>query len=305
MDELAARTAWTAPVAQTAAAPVDARELERMRLVALARAGQRIVAVGEYGHVIYSDDRGAHWFYGANAADRMLTAVDFVGTDLGFATGHDASLIGSQNHARTWLTLYGEAQPQGPLLSLRMRDAQHGIAVGAYGLIVRMGATGWEALARTDDDRHLYGVAWVDDRRAVIVGERGYIALSDDDGVHWRNVASPYAGSLFGVVHVGARTLIAYGMRGKLLRSADGGEHWTEIASPTASFLIGADVASDGRILIAGLAGTLIESRDAGQHFTAVPTQRKDGFAGVLAIDADTVLLVGDHGPVLLPRTEH
>ena len=33
----------------------------KSNLVGIARAGQRLVAVGQAGHILYSDDAGQHW----------------------------------------------------------------------------------------------------------------------------------------------------------------------------------------------------------------------------------------------------
>ena len=301
VDDLAARTDWTRPIAAAEAPALDARTLARLRLNAITRAGERLIAVGEDGSVLVSDDRGAHWSPGANAFDAMLTAVDFTSADTGYAVGHDALILISRDRGRHWFSLQTDLQDPSPLLQLRMHDAKLGLAVGAYGRVLRTedGQT-WTRIAHGDDDRHVYGIAWVDARRVVVVGERGLILASDDAGLHWRAVASPYDGSLFGVLALPDGALIAYGMRGRLLRSTDAGAHWQMLDTPTPTFLFGADRAPDGRIWIAGGNGSLLESHDGGAHFSLVETGRKDDFAGVLALDARTLVLVGDHGPFVL-----
>ena len=60
-------------------------------LLDLAFAGQRMVAVGERGHVMLSDDQGATWRQAKSVPTRvLLTAVFFVDSEYGWAVGHDA-----------------------------------------------------------------------------------------------------------------------------------------------------------------------------------------------------------------------
>lgn len=63
--------------------------------------------------------------------------------------------------------------------------------------------------------------------RLVAVGEHGVVALSDDDGAHWRNASRvPVDVSLTAVRFADARTGWALGHLGLVLRSDDGGETW-------------------------------------------------------------------------------
>lgn len=281
-----------------------ARRLAGTLLVDAARAGPRLVAVGERGTIVNSDDDGQHWFRAVNPGQATLTAIQFVDAARGWAVGHDAQILHSKDGGLTWQQQYADPDGQAPLLNLRMRTPLEGVAVGAYGLVLHTddGGRQWQRLALGSDDRHLYGVAWLTDRRLVAVGESGLIALSADAGRQWRIVPSPYAGTLFGLLSLSDRVLIAFGMRGRILRSADAGETWTEVASPTQSFLIGGDVAPDRSVLLAGVGGTLLVSHDEGSSFALVDTGTSHQYAKVLPCCGDRMLLVGDHGPVVMRR---
>lgn len=65
-------------------------------------------------------------------------------------------------------------------------------------------------------------------KRLVTVGVRGLIALSDDAGRTWRQVASPVSSDLVSVRFVSARQGWAAGHDGAILATADGGEHWVK-----------------------------------------------------------------------------
>ena len=56
-------------------------------------ANGRLIAVGEFGHIVLSDDRGATWRQAESVPTQAtLTGVTFVGEEVGFAVGH-ADLI--------------------------------------------------------------------------------------------------------------------------------------------------------------------------------------------------------------------
>lgn len=63
--------------------------------------------------------------------------------------------------------------------------------------------------------------------RTVAVGERGVVALSDDDGRSWRQASVPSSVTLTAVRFADARRGWAVGHGGIVLATRDGGEHWT------------------------------------------------------------------------------
>ena len=63
--------------------------------------------------------------------------------------------------------------------------------------------------------------------RLVAVGERGIVALSDDQGASWRQAPCPVSVTLTMVRFVNERQGVAVGHGGSVLTSADGGASWT------------------------------------------------------------------------------
>ncbi|NIQ26341.1 MAG: hypothetical protein GTN88_07370, partial [Gammaproteobacteria bacterium] len=71
-------------------------------LVDVARAGDRLVAVGEQGHIIFSDDNGTSWTHAAVPVSLMLTAATFPTAERGWAVGHEAIVLTSEDSGSTW-----------------------------------------------------------------------------------------------------------------------------------------------------------------------------------------------------------
>ena len=83
------------------------------------------------------------------------------------------------------------------------------------------------AIAVTRPDRSvLLGIAQAGGR-LVVVGERGLIAVSDDEGKTWHQASVPVSVSLTAVSFATPKKGWALGHRGVILATSDGGESWT------------------------------------------------------------------------------
>jgi photosystem II stability/assembly factor-like uncharacterized protein len=297
-DETATRPAEIEPLAPTSL------------LLDLALAGKRVVAVGERGHVLLSDDQGASWRQAKAVPTRaMLTAVYFADSEYGWAVGHDETIINTVDGGETWALSHYAPEAQQPLLDLWFANRVSGIAVGAYGayFTTNDGGRHWTATkfappapaARSEDelppDYHLNRIVGVG-QRLYIAAEGGQLYRSDDRGATWRVLPSPYEGSFFGLVPIRGEGLLAFGLRGHLYRSADAGETWTELASHTTAMLTDGVAINDLRVVIGGLAGVLLVSGDAGETFRLTQQEDRKGISAVLPGPAGSVVVAGEGG---------
>jgi photosystem II stability/assembly factor-like uncharacterized protein len=294
--------------------PLAPATVKRLLLVDAARAGARIVAVGDEGWIVLSDDDGASWRRAAAPEGPLLTAVDFVDAQHGWAVGHDETILATADGGETWTKQFSLPSAPGPLLDVLFLDARHGIAVGAYGAYYETADGGgtWTARKIIAEDRHLNGIVRLPPdgaqaaARLMIVGEAGTILSSSDDGAHWASVASPYKGSLFGAVVASDGSVLAFGLRGKIFRSADGGATWTAVANASQATLMGGTRLADGSIVLAGAAGTVLASRDQGRTFAPLGSSESARiYASALGGSRGEVLVFGDAGARAIPAAAH
>ncbi|MDO9599314.1 MAG: YCF48-related protein [Azoarcus sp.] len=309
--------------------------------LALARVGERVVAVGVRGNVLLSDDFGRNWRQARTVPVSVaLTDVHFVGSDRGWAVGHSGVILHSADGGDSWTRqldgrqaaaivldeasarLAGgdpgaaravrdaqrmvEEGPDKPFLGVHFADDQRGYAVGAYGLalVTEDGGATWHSLAgRIPNARgnHLYQVQ-VRGRDILIAGEQGVLFRSQDGGESFAAIPTPYAGTYFGVVVIDADTMLAYGLRGNAWRSHDGGQSWVQVPIDQEITLTAGRLLSDGSVVLADESGRLLRSTDGARSFVALPEHPGSGLTGMVETSAGDLVLSGGRG---LARLEH
>jgi photosystem II stability/assembly factor-like uncharacterized protein len=299
-------------------------------MLAVARAGDRLVAVGERGIAVVTDDNGAHWRQARVPVSVTLTALCFVSPREGWAVGHGGVVLHTQDGGEQWtLQLEGKraaqialaatvaaesagqpdaakrkqaAQrlvadgPDKPLFDVRFADAQNGLVVGAYGLAfaTQDGGRSWKSLMGAIDNprgMHLYSIAARGDEWFV-VGEQGTVLRSEDGGQRFARLASPYQGTFFGALTGSAGEFVVFGLRGNAFWSADSGKTWQRIATDGQSTLTAGARLADGALVLMDESGRVLLSRDAGKHFEALAVPGGAPLAGV-AQASDGRLMVG------------
>jgi photosystem II stability/assembly factor-like uncharacterized protein len=294
----AAAFIWAAGLAAHAADPIPERIVQRMLLVDAARVGDRVVAVGEHGYVVASDDFGATWRFAYDQPNApLLTSIAFQDKSVGFAVGHDALVLRTADGGTSWKQVYAAAQEQRPLLDVIAIDEHLAIAVGAYGLYLESADAGetWTPRKIIQDDKHLNAIVRLGGR-LVIVGEAGTVLASDDRGKTWQPLASPYKGSFFGAVAADEGGIVICGLRGRIFRSADRGATWTAVDNASTMALMGGTKLADGTIVLVGSAGTVLASRDGGRAFVPVMTGSTRALSAAVAGAADKLMLFGEGG---------
>lgn len=286
---------------------VESAKASKSLMLDIAHAGKRLVAVGDRGHILYSDDQGATWAQAKVPTRQLLTSVFFADDKHGWAVGHDAQILASEDGGATWTKQFEDLKRESPLLDVWFQDVNSGFAVGAYGALLATndGGKHWEdASDRLDneDQYHLNGIAAVKDAGLFIVGEQGSMFRSADWGQTWEKLEGPYEGSLFGVIGTAqANTLLAYGLRGNLFRSTDFGTTWEPVELKAARGalefgLSGATLLDDGSIVIVGNGGSVIRSNDNGETFSVFNRPDRISVSAVTAAGNGNLILAGQGG---------
>lgn len=286
------------------------RATGRALMLDAARAGNRLVAVGERGIINYSDDQGATWRQAEVPVNVLLTAVYFADPRHGWAVGHDAVILTSADAGATWTVQNYAPELDVPLLDVWFADTRRGFAVGGAGWVFATedGGSRWERreisaqVAEVDipDSTyefapHWFGIAPLDAGKMLfLAGEKGVLMRSDDAGRTWRQLGSPYHGTFFGLVSH-AEELFAFGMNGHLFRSTDRGETWNAIAGSGEKSLFVALPTEDGRVLVGGGGGTLLEI-PPGDAARMLPTPDRKDVLGLLTLDTGRLLVFTSGG---------
>lgn len=190
--------------------------------------GDSLIAVGERGYIFRQIN--GKWQQINSPISSLLTNIFFLNEKLGWAVGHDASIIHTKDGGLTWETQQIFIDIEKPLFDIYFFNPLNGIAIGAYGLFYRTnnGGITWQKefhdellslddieylaeLKMTDNKMyhqekdyllpHFNKIIYLSDSRIVIVGELGLIAISNDQGNTFSHVAFDYHGSMYSVIN--------------------------------------------------------------------------------------------------------
>ena len=273
-------------------------------LLDIARAGDRLVAVGERGHILLSDDNGESWRQVVAPTRATLTAVTFADARAGWAVGHDAVVLHTADGGDSWTLQYADPDFETPLMDVRFADRSRGFAVGAYGLFLETadGGASWEPRLVSEDEFHFNAILRPEPDRWFMAGEFGGLYRSDDGGAGWETLDSPYEGSFFGALALGGDDLLVFGLQGTVFRSADGGDSWQEVETGTSSGLVAGTVLSDGRVVLVGLGGAVLVSADAGRSFALGRRSDRVALSSIVEAPDGRIVLVGEAGALAMSR---
>ncbi|WP_375538011.1 WD40/YVTN/BNR-like repeat-containing protein [Aquipseudomonas alcaligenes] len=304
--------AFAAPMPVQAAESANVLSIESPKAVSsllldVAHAGKRLVAVGDRGHILFSEDAGKNWVQARVPTRQLLTALYFVDDKHGWAVGHDSQILVSEDGGANWKLQFEDLEREAPLLDIWFRDTSTGYAVGAYGALLETtdgGKTWADVSDRLDneDGYHLNGIAEVKDAGLFVVGEAGSMFRSADWGQTWERVQGPYEGTLFGALGTASsNTLLAFGLRGNLYRSTDFGATWQQVqllseSGPLEFGLAGGSLLKNGDVVIVGHGGSVLTSKDSGRTFTVINRADRASLASAAADAAGNLVLVGQGG---------
>jgi len=326
--------AGAAPESGVLARPaVKVERLQVRAFLALAVAGNRMVAVGERGLIALSDDNGANWRQANSPVSSTLTSVTFADVRLGWAAGHAGTILHTVDGGMNWtvqtdgVTVARQVQasvpagdarmarlaaqlvadgPDKPFLDIQFSDANHGVAVGAYGLAVSTddGGRSWTSfMHRIPNPKglHLYAARMVNES-VWLAGEQGFLARSADAGNTFVQLDTPYRGSYFALAATASGVAVA-GLKGNAYQVSQDGAVFTRIEGGPAISISGVTTLGDGRLAFTNQAGQVLLASIDGTRLTALPAAPQAPLSALAQAADGRLVLAGAAGLATVDAT--
>jgi photosystem II stability/assembly factor-like uncharacterized protein len=278
--------------------------------------GERLIAVGERGHILLSDDKGENWSQADVPTSVTLTAVYFPTPDKGWVVGHDGVVLHSADAGQSW--------------AKQLDGAQINSAIQAQ--IEQMFSDKQSVLERTDDPslrgvleyeleslqffvsdaqlaveegptRPFMDVWFKNEREGIILGSFGMILKTEDGGQNWLPIMDHIDnldGYHYYAIAPAGEALFIAGERGMLFRSFDYGESWQRLETPYEGSFFGVSGNKDGsKVVVFGLRGNAYLSSDSGVSWQVADTPKGSALSDAVFLDDGTLLMVANDGKLV------
>ena len=291
-------------------------------LMDVAKADGRLVAVGERGHILYSDNNGEDWLQADVPVSVTLTAVYFPSAKKGWAVGHDSVVLHTEDGGKTWQkqidgwkindlmlakTQEMVEEKEDALKKAKEKENREKTDIlnqELDDLVYLVKDT--EFVLKEGASRPLMDVWFRNDQEGIAIGTFGMILKTDDGGASWvamiDRIENPYSNHLYSITRCGGSLYIA-GEFGLLFRSDDFGNHWIALESPYEGSFFGIVGNPDTDTVIAfGLRGKIFYSQNKGETWIPASNPSEGALVGGTLLCDGSFLLVGSETTILEKR---
>lgn len=298
---------------------MKAAKAKQSLLLDIAKAGERLVAVGARGHILYSDDNGGKWEQSNVPVSVLLTSLVFPTVTQGWAVGHSGVVLHSSDSGKTWTKQFDGntanqmiiTQSEDQINYLKgkialasedeLEDLEFELEDAEYALEDAL------ADAEIGASKPLLDIVFMNDKEGMAVGAYGFIFKTFDGGATWKNYGSkmdnPDRFHLNAITQVNENVLLIAGEAGVLFRSEDKGESWESMESPYEGSFFGFSATGEKDTVLAfGLRGNLFRSSDAGVTWESVDSETESTLISGVHNNDGKVSIVGNSGSVLLSK---
>jgi photosystem II stability/assembly factor-like uncharacterized protein len=277
-------------------------------LLDVAHAGKRVVAVGEHGIVLLSDDGVSYRQAKHVPASSTLTAVYFADAEHGWAVGQWGVILATADGGETWVLQRSDTSIDQPLFSVYFKDARHGWAVGLWSLLLvtEDGGHTWTVAklppppGASKADRNLFHIFADRSGTLFIAAEQGLVLRSRDSGATWEYRQTGKKGSLWTGTSSADGTVFVGGLLGHLYRSRDGGDTWEAIDSASTGSITSL-VTKGYRVQGVGLDGFVINGTSTAERFTSRQRPDRAALTGLVVSRSGQEILLSKDG-ILKPE---
>ncbi len=294
---------------ETSPAALSSKIADKRLLLDVTRAGDRLVAVGAFGHILLSDDRGKTWNQAKYVPVSLtLSAVHFPSKNIGYAVGQDNVILKTKDGGQNWKQVHIDPDTQDPvsrnhafadepndcggkkerdnclipLLSVHFLDDNRGIALGAFG----------QALSTRDG-----GQTWIWRPFPPVLVKNEFQDPADPNDDY-----EPIQAHLNSITQTSNGNIYVAAEYGSVYRSTDGGRTFRPFATGYNGSFWGM-MSLGNSILAYGMRGNVWRSDNDGRSWRKLDTDgARQSFQDGLRFTNGDIVLVGLNGVVAISR---
>ena len=272
-------------------------------LLGIASAGERLVAVGEYGRIVLSDDFGVSWRQVAKVPVSVtLTAVCFASSKKGWALGHYGVVLHTEDGGETWgKQLDGNTAASLIVAAVQAKVDNCQSDCEKFKQDLSMA----KLFVEDGPDKPFLNLLFENENKGYIIGAYNFIFRTEDGGQSWEpwldHVDNPMGMHLYGIQPIDGGYVMA-GEQGTILRSTDQGQTFTSVTSSFVGSYFGLVSLSGREVIIFGLRGKAFKSTDGGESWKPLKTGLLAAVTGAIVLRDGTLILIGKTGDVLASR---
>lgn len=302
---VAPATAFGGPIQGVLERPaIKVKAPEKCVLIDVTLVDSRLVAVGERGIIIYSDDAGDTWHQAEVPVSVGLTAVRFAGPQKGWAVGHSGVVLHTMDGGETWERQFEGVEAARMALESARAKAER---MGPDDFDAQQMVQNAELLVADGPDKPFLNLYFKNELEGFIVGSYGLIFRTEDGGASWNclmdSVENLDALNLYAIQAAGDVMYIA-GEQGLLLISKDDGNSFQQVATPYYGTFFDLYATSSGELVLIGLQGNAYWSADQGQTFDKSNVAIDVSFTKVTPGESGILLFANQGGMLLESRDQ-
>lgn len=258
----------------------------------IARAGNRLVAVGSRGQIVYSDDLGKSWLQGQVPTGVDLVALTFADERTGWAVGHGGAILHTSDGGQSW-GLQLDGRKAGELAIEHLRALPTPDTEEARLALDRMiDNEVW--MQESGGTQPFMDVFFSDKAVGYVVGTFNRIFRTTDGGQSWASwsdrVDNPQ-GLHFNAVTGSAGEVYLAGEQGSVWRLSADSSRFELVQTPYIGTLFGLSLIAPGVLLAYGMRGNVFLTTNAGNEWSQVNLPTQAGVTdGILCADGTVVL---------------
>ncbi|RZI39936.1 glycosyl hydrolase [Herbaspirillum sp. HC18] len=265
----------------------------------VASAGKRMVAVGQRGHIVYSDDAGKTWRQAKVPVSSDLVAVAFPSPQTGWAVGHDGVVLHTADGGATWAKQL-DGIGAGKLMASFYADLAAKGALGSPDVAAVL-ADEAKRIAGQGAENPFLDVWFADDNTGYIVGAFNLIFRTTDGGKNWEpwfdRTDNPKRLHLYAIREVGGGLYIS-GEQGLVLKLDETANRFKALETGYHGTYFGI-TGGDAAVVAFGLRGNVYRSADGGKQWQKIETGLQEGIVGASSCGGSRLVLISQSGRML------